>query len=381
MDSTRVTKLAAVVGAVGAVALIGFGLIFPTQEDPASFAGWRRGGEDFYPGREVAEMSPDEHASALIPTLQAEAASERRLGREALSALLKDTVTLGEAAREATAAALIDMHRLSSGTSQEDVVERREALRLLVAAIKGDAARSYAESVLAAGTDADKKVLAEALLEPGALRGGTLYEMAYELTKTPSIPEALKPGLIRKIRGKAAAEELMAFIKETSDKKALSAAAVEVQNLHRPELMGEVIARLDEMELLKDPKTMPWFKGALLSEHIRKAQGVELVRALRVVWTRPSLTKTTFKAVQETLASADPAVRRMAARLVPDAVKYAALQSEEGEATLTARLEVETDPAVKGELEAVIEDIRRTRRPAGDAPEAAPVPEPAAQAQ
>lgn len=375
MDSTRVTKLAAVVGAVGAVALIGFGLIFPTQEDPAAFAGWRRGGEEFYPGREVAEMTVDEHAEALIPTLQAEAASERRLAREALSLLLKDGATLGEAAREATASALLDMHRLSSGTAKEDVSERKEALQLLVASVKGDAARSYAESVLAAGSDADKRTIAESLVVPGALRGGTLYEMAYELTKTPSIPEALKPALIRKIRGKAAEAELMAFVKETQDKKALSAAAVEVQNLHKPELMGEVIARLDEMELLKDSKTMPWFQGGLLSEHIRKAEGVELVRALRVVWTRPSLTKTTFKAVQETLASADPAVRRMAARLVPDAVKYAALQSEEGEATLTARLEVETDPAVKGELEAVIEDIRRTRRPAEPAVEAQPQPQ------
>jgi len=375
MDSTRVTKLAAVVGAAGAVALIGFGLIFPTQEDPASFAGWRNGGEEFYPGREVAEMTPDEHAEALIPTLQAEAAEERRMAREALTALLKDGVTLGEGAREATAAALLDMHRLSSGTGKEDVLERKEALRLLVASVKGDAARSYAESVLAAGSDADKKVLAEALLEPGALRGGTLYEMAYELTKTPSIPEALKPALIRKIRGKASAEELMAFVRETSDKKALSAAAVEVQNLQDPKLLGEVIARLDEMDMLKDPKVMPWFKGALLSEHIRQSEGVALVRALRVVWTRPSLTKTTFKAVQETLASADPAVRRMAARLVPDAVKYAALEAQEGEATLTARLEVETDPAVKGELEAVLGEFRRTRRPTEEAPKEAPVSE------
>lgn len=375
MDSTRVTKLAAVVGAAGAVALIGFGVIFPIQEDPASFAGWRRGGEEFYPGRDVAEMTPDEHAEALIPTLQAESPDERRMGREALTALLKGDVALGEGVREAVAGALLDMHRLSTGTAKEDVIERRESLRLLVASVKGDSARSYAEAVLAGDSDSDKKTVAEALLEPGALKGGTLYEMAYELTKTPSIGEAVKPALIRKIRGKAAAEELMAFVRETQDKRALAAAAVEVQNLHKPELLGEVIARLDEMELLKDPKTMPWFKGALLSEHIRKAEGVELVRALRVVWTRPSLTKTTFKAVQETLASADPAVRRMAARLVPDAVKYAALEAQEGEATLTARLEVETDPAVKGELEAVLGEVRRTRRPTEEAPKEAPVSE------
>ena len=242
MDSTRVTKLAAVVGAAGAVALIGFGLIFPTQEDPASFAGWRRGGEEFYPGREVGEMTPDEHAEALIPTLQAESDGERRLGREALTALLQGGVELREGVREATAAALLDMHRLSTGASREDVAERREALRLLVASVKGDSARSYAEAVLAGDSDADKRTVAEALLEPGALKGGTLYEMAYELTKTPAIEEALKPALIRRIRGKAAGEELMAFVRETSDKRALAAAAVEVQNLHKPELLGEVIA-------------------------------------------------------------------------------------------------------------------------------------------
>lgn len=369
MDSNRVTKLAAAVGAAGAVGLIALGLAFPTQPDPESFLGWRRGGEDFFPVKPEAALTLDEHADALIPTLRAEGYEERALGREALTALLSDGEKLGEAAREAVASALIDGHRLSTGAAKDDREERAETLRLLVAAVKGDAARSYAESVLAAGTDEDKAAVAEALLEPGSLRGGTLYEMAYELTKTPELPEAMKPALIRRIRGKASADELMALVRDTQDKRVLAAAAVEVQNLHRPELLGEVIARLDEMGMVSDAKTMPWFQGRLLSEHIRKAEGVELVRALRVVWTRPSLTKTTFKAVQETLASADPAVRRMAARLVPDAVKYAALAAEEGEATLTARLEVETDPAVKGELEAVLGDIRRTRRAAEAAPE------------
>ena len=170
----------------------------------------------------------------------------------------------------------------------------------------------------------------------------------------------------------------MAFVRETTDKRALAAAAVEVQNLQKPELLGEVIARLDELELLSDPKRLPWFNGRLLSEHIKKAEGIEVVRALRVVWARPSLTRTTFKAVQETLASADPAVRRMAARLVPDAVKHAALEAAEGEKTLSARLEVETDPAVKGELEAVLGEVRRNRQPA-EVPalvEASPEPAP-----
>ncbi|MBI3298734.1 MAG: hypothetical protein HYZ75_11255 [Elusimicrobia bacterium] len=377
MDSNRVTKLAAGVGAAGVAAALSVGLFWPTTEDSTRYLGWRTGAEDHMPIRVIPEMTPDEHAEALVPTLGAETAENRKLGREALSALLAQGVTLGEGARESTALALAEAHRLSSGATKDEAAERRQCLELLIASVKGDTARAYAEQVLATGENADKAAILEALVKPGALRGGTLYEMAYELTKTPDVPEALKPSVIRKVRGKAAAEELTAFVAETKDKKALAAAAVEVQNLHKAELLGSVISRLDEMEMLNDSKRMPWFSGALLSEHIKKSEGIVLVRALRVVWARPSLTRSTFKAVQETLASADPAVRRMAARLVPDAVKYAALEAEEGEKTLTARLEVETDPAVKGELEAVLGEVRRNRQSAeAQAPDAPAEPAP-----
>ena len=310
-----------------------------------------------------------------MPTLKAEGSDERKTAREALSALLEGETELADSTREATAAALADTIRLSSGITKDEIAERRECLTLLVASIKGDSARAFAEQALATGSDEDKTAVLHALLKPGALRGGSLYEMAYELTKTASIPEALKPSVIRRIRGKKGEDELMAFIRDSKDKRVLAAAAVEVQNLRKPELMGEVIARLDEMGMLKDEKSMPWFSGNILSQHLKKAQGVELVRALKVVWTRPSLTRSTFKSVSETLASADPAVRRMAARLVPDAVKYEGAKAEEGEQVLSARLEVETDPSVKGELEAVLGDIRRTRRP----PEVPPAPEPVVQ--
>lgn len=378
MESNSVTKMAAVVGAAAAAAALGVGIFFPTPEDSTRYLGWRTGAEDHMPLRVVPEMTPDEHIEALVPTLGSESAEYRKMAREALIALLSPGVTLEENTRETLALALAETHRLSSGTTKEEIAERRQCLDLLVATVKGDAARAYSEQVLATGENSDKEAILTALVRPGALRGGSLYEMAYELTKTADVPESLKPSVIRRVRGKASQDELMAFVSETKDKKALAAAAVEVQNLHKPELLGTVIARLDEMEMLKDSKQMPWFNGKLLSEHIKKAEGIEVVRALRVVWARPSLTRTTFKAVQETLASADPAVRRMAARLVPDAVKYAALEAADGEKTLSARLEVETDPAVKGELEAVLGEVRRNRQPA-ETPtlvEASPEPAP-----
>lgn len=375
MDSNRVMKLAAVVGAVGTAAALGVGLLLPTQTDPSIYLGWHRGGEPVFPARELPEMTPDEHAQALIPALTSEDAANRRLAREALGALLEGGTALAASVQDDVSLALAEMHRLSTGSTKSEIAERGECLTLLVASVKGDAARAYAEQVLAVGDPSDKKAVLGALVKPGSLRGKNLYESAYELTKTSEIPEAMKPAVIRRVRGKAAADELMAFVRETRDRKALAAAAVEVQNLHRPELLGEVIARLDDEEMLKDAKLLPWFNGKLLAEHIGKAQGVELVRALRVVWARPSLTRQTYGSVQETLASADPAVRRMAARLVPDAVKYEALAAEEGEKTLSARLELETDPAVKGELEAVLGEVRRNRRPADSAVVETPSPE------
>lgn len=375
MESNRVMKLAAVVGAVGTAAALGVGLFLPTQTDPSIYLGWHRGGEPVFPTRDIPEMTVDEHAQALVPALTSEDAENRRLARQALAALLEGGTALAPSVQDDVSLALSEMHRLSTGSTKSEIAERGECLTLLVASVKGDASRAYVEQVLAVGDPSDKEAVLEALVKPGSLRGRNLFESAYELTKTSEVPETLKPAVIRRVRGKAAAEELMAFVRETKDRKALAAAAVEVQNLHRPELLGEVIARLDDEEMLKDARLLPWFNGKLLAEHIGKAEGVELVRALRVVWARPSLTRQTYRSVQETLASADPAVRRMAARLVPDAVKYEALAAEEGEKTLSARLDVETDPAVKGELEAVLGEVRRNRRPADAAVVETPSPE------
>ena len=150
---------------------------------------------------------------------------------------------------------------------------------------------------------------------------------------------------------------------------AVAACAVEVQNLGKPELLGAVLSRLEDGGLLDDPKKLPWMSSKLLAEHIRKADGPELARALRVVRLRPSLTRATAKAIKERAGHADPAIRRQVARIIPDAVKNEGLDDASGEELLAARLKEETDPLVKGEIEGSLAAVRGARPPQGAAQE------------
>ncbi|MDE2291411.1 MAG: hypothetical protein KGL53_04950, partial [Elusimicrobia bacterium] len=285
MDTNRMLKLAAVVGAAGAVGLAALGMFAPKPEDSQQYLGWRSLGTTPVSPNDAPELTADERAEALAPSLKSESPEVRQTAREALSALLADE-TIGDDARKQVAGGLVAELAESTGTDQDDAAERADCLQLLVASVKGPDARAAAEKALATGTDGDRTAVARALLAPGALRGGRVYEMAYELTHTASIPESVKPALIRRIRGKNAEEDLMAMVRDTKDKRALAAAAVEVENLRKPELLGPVIARLDTMGMMT-AKTLPWFSGELLSEHIAKSSGQDLLEALKVVWTRP----------------------------------------------------------------------------------------------
>ncbi|MFH1726324.1 MAG: hypothetical protein ABII00_17070 [Elusimicrobiota bacterium] len=352
----------------GAVALLAFGLYATfegSRDDPARYAGWAQTVEGPAVAPASLPLTLDDHVQVLLPTLGDEDARTRRAGLDALSMALEsgDAGELTAETREETAGALIELYAEADVETPEGTETREKALGLIVTKVKGETARAFTAAVLSSGPPGMRIAALKALLVPGAIRGGEVYDKAYELARGDAVPDALKPAILRRVRGRKSEGELLEFFGSDIGPRALAECAVELQNLHKPELMGRVLSRLEQAGLLENVKLMPWFSGKLLSEHIRAADGEELIRALRVVRRRPSLTRSTFPAVQERLAHAEPSIRRMAARLVPEAVQYEGIDAQGGEELLAARLEVETDPVVKGEIAGGLSEIRRNRRP------------------
>jgi len=349
-----------VLGAASGVAAIGFGVYVPLArmaEEPVVVASRKVAPQSV---QEPRPMSAEEIVKTLLPALGGKDVSGKKEALDAISLAMLDSSEqkLSGEGQETVSRALIDAYSEATEETPEAAGVRSAALRLLMTQVGGDTARHFAADVMASGPDEMKLEAAKLLLEPGAIRGGDVTEKGLAIARSDAAPAELKAPLLRRLLGRKAEPELVALLDKETGSAALRACAVEIQSLDKPELMGKVLARLEEQGLLKDARTMPWFSGRMLSEHIRSADGDELARALRVVWLRPSLTRKTMKAV-----SADPQIRRMVARIVPDAVKNQGIEPGAGEDLLVARLAVETDPAVKGEIEGSLAQVRQTRLP------------------
>ncbi len=352
-------------GTIGTASILGIGLTTPFLDtmnpDPDQYIGWARTVE---PMDIRTPMSVDEHVQALLPTLFGEDADTRTTALDALELAFADGGVTGISAetREETAGALIEAYAETDGETKEGMSERKRVLDMLITKLGGDTARAFTAQIVASGSDpAIQGAALASLASKESFRDKTVDALALEAMKGEGVADKTKPTLLRRIKGKKAEEELLEMLQQDIDDAGLRQTAIEIQNLHKSEHMGAVISRLDARGLLNDRMTMPWFSRKLLSEHIAAAEPIELIRALKVVWRRPSLTRGTFKAAQARLEDADPVIRRMVARLVPDAVKYEGIDAEAGESLLSARLQVEQDPTVKGELEGSLGEVRKAR--------------------
>ncbi|PCI39203.1 MAG: hypothetical protein COB53_03590 [Elusimicrobia bacterium] len=352
-------------GTIGTASILGIGLTTPFLDtmnpDPDQYIGWARSVE---PLEIRMPMSVDEHVQALLPTLFGEDADTRTTALDALELAFAHGGVDGLSAetREETAGALIEAYAETDGDTKEGITERKRVLDMLITKVGGDTARAFTAQIVASASDPGVQGAALAsLASKGSFRDATVDALALEAMKGEGVADATKPKLLRRIKGRKAEAELLKMLEEDIDDAGLRQTAVEIQNLHKSEHMGAIITRLDARGLLDDTKTMPWFSGKLLSAHIAVADQAEFMRALQVVWRRPSLTRSTFKAAQARIEDADPVIRRMVARMVPDAVKYEGIDAAAGESLLSARLQIEKDPSVKGELEGSLGEVRKAR--------------------
>ncbi len=315
-------------------------------------------------------LTVDDTVLATLPALEASDMEARQSALEAIEDAMADTDrgTLSTEVREVAAKAVIAAFQSTSGETPDGVEAKKVALGLLIGRLGGDAGRAFTAELLGGATSSWTLEALQAWVKPGSVNGLVIREKAAELAKTELVPDSMKPVVLRKALGKKAEPELVALLNTAIGPSAIAACAVELQNLGKVEVMGPVLSRLEEAGMLQDHKKLPWVSAKLLSEHIRKADVEDLKRALRVAYLRPGLTKHSVKAIQERANHPSPDVRKLVARIIPDAVKSEGLDVQSGEELLLARLKEETDATVKSEIEGSLAEVRRTR----PAPEATP---------
>lgn len=351
-------------GIASVVALSGLCLYVPfrmEQGSPEDYLGWR-GTEPRSEAVSTREMTADERVATLLPALAAEDPAVRADAMDGVRAALNGPEKLAAKTREDAAHAFIDLYDSADEKTPQGLKTKKTALASLITEIRGETAARFAEAVFLTDSPAMQLAALEALASPRALRDKAAYAKALEAVNKEGAPAHLKPAIYRKAMGKAAGLEILALLHSDARPRTLTHGVVELQNLGQPELMGPALERLDSAGMLEDGKQLPWFNGKLLAQHIQTADGKDLIRALRVVWLRPSLTRATMPSMRERLAHSDPDIRRMVARIIPDAVSQQGLEASAGEELLTARMAVETDPAVKGALEGSLSKVRETRR-------------------
>ena len=322
---------------------------------------------------EPAAMTVDDTVLAMLPMLERTDLEARRSALGAIEDALGGSgrTQLSDEVREKASQAVVAAFQSSPEDTPEGRETKAHALRVAVGTLGGETSRAFATEILSSATDTWKLETIQTWLKPGAVSGQQIREKAAELARTDVVPDALKPQVLRRALGKKAETEIIALMNTAVGRPALAACAVELQNIGKVEVMTPVLSRLEEAGMLDDHKKMPWISGKLLAEHIKQVDGKDLERALKVVYLRPSLTRATGKAIQGRAGHPDANVRKLVARIIPDAVKSESIDVASGEELLLARLKEETDAAVKGEIEGSLAEVRKTR-PATEA--ATPTP-------
>lgn len=352
--------------AAGAAAALGvLALSAYVPEEPATRPTTAALQRESHPdGIEVKDA--DETLVALLPSFEKDDETATRAAVEQVqSAIAGDGAQeLSRETKDKMSAALLQAYARTKEDTSESKQLKASIVSVLIGQIGGDRMKDFTVDLLTTGSDEMKVAALSALAMPNAVKHSKINEAALALVKTPVVPDVMKPGVLRRALGKKAEPELLAFIQRVdASTSAVRACAVELQNLHKPQLMGVVLKQLDAKGLIAQSDRMPWISGRLLAQFVRIADKDELTLALGVIKNRPGLTKHAMPALKERLRDSNASVRRMVAGLIPQAVSKDGIDPESGEEVLVARLKEENDPAVKGTIEEGLAQVRLTRQP------------------
>jgi hypothetical protein len=258
---------------------------------------------------ETRPVTAEETARGLLGALGSQDELTRRAAVSQLTETIVSHKALEEETREALSEALLLAH-----SSTEDEEFKEELGRLLIGKVGGSRVAAFAVEHLGSSTETVRSYIAQSLIT-GATRGAQVRDKALELARGGGLRPQDVPAVLRRYLGKKAEPELLSMLQLKLSPKALKAVIVEVQNLDKPELMGAVLARVEQEGWLSEEKRMPWLSGRLLSAHIMTANKEELVRAVAAVKRRPALAKATSKAVKRRMNDENAEIRDVVAQV------------------------------------------------------------------
>lgn len=266
---------------------------------------------------------------------------------------------------EQLAKAVIDGIGVSTDSSKEVLELRRRAVGVVAGRTSSAISKEFVMQTLKEGPQALRDEALRQIGRAGGVRGPELFASVKELQAAGQVPESILPGVLRRTGGTKAKQPLLDLMAGTDSKKLIVGCAVALQDYKEPELLGNVLERLEQLGMLDEGVKMPWISAPLLDKHLASAEGTKLRRGMLAVRARPSLAKSGTAKLEKGLSSPDAETRRVAVQAVKKAVTAKAVGVEQGENLLAGRVETETEPVLKAELTGSLESIRGQKAETG----------------
>lgn len=248
----------------------------------------------------------------------------------------------------------------------ETLPVRQKAVLVLASRTDVESSRAFIEAALENGPQELRTAALKGLGSPGGLRGKTVYAKVLETSQKGLAPGTLVPQALRRTGGKEGSDAILELMRSTSDWTTINACAVALQDYQKPGVIGEILARLEAVGSLEDPKRLPWFGRRLFGEWLKTAEGADFSRGLKVMKEKPTLVKGALDAAEKALGHSDPVLRGLAGEAIERAVEGRSLDPETGEKLLSGRLGVETEPMLRAQLSGGLEKVRDMLQPAAE---------------
>ena len=240
--------------------------------------------------------------------------------------------------------------------SKEGRELRRRAVALLASRVPSAESKAYVLKVMEDGPQDLREEAVARVGGPRGVRGPSVYAKVRELADKGLIPDELLPQALRRTGGMKARETLTAIMNSTDSAKLVTGCAVALQDYRDPALMGDILARLEQVGRLDSAGKMPWISAPLLDAHMKTADKAQFRRGLTAMASRPGLFK--IEHAKTGLESPDAETRRIAAVAVKKAAVAKVIDAQLGETMLAGRLQTETEPILKAELTGGLERVR-----------------------
>jgi hypothetical protein len=240
--------------------------------------------------------------------------------------------------------------------SKEGAELRRRAVALLATRVPSPTSKAFIIKTMEEGPQDLREEAVARVGSPRGVRGPSVYQKIRELADKGLISDELLPSALRRNGGVKARGVLVALMKSTDSAKLVNGCAVALQDYRDPELMGDILERLEQTGRLDAAGKMPWISAGLLDAFMKTADKGQFRRGLTAMASRPGLAK--IEHLKTGLASPDSETRRIAAVAVKKAVVAKVIDAPTGETMLAGRLQVETEPVLKAELTGGLERVR-----------------------